>query len=139
MQAHTHPHIYIYIYIYDARPRESHKLSKYAAKALADRLELRVAVMESTGAFGPALQDLLQLLSDVGSHSADFLATLSQRAWSSNTFKRYWMQRIALAFWRGHTIMVAETRQQRLRSARESSRVFFSLPPSYSSFTSLST
>ena len=34
------------------------------------------------------------------------------------------------------------TRQQRLarlRSARESSRVFFSLPPSYSSFTSLST
>ena len=128
--------------LYAARQRESHKLGKYAAKALADRRELRVAVMESTGAFGPALQDLLQLLSDVGSHSADFLATSSQRAWSSNNFKRYWMQRIALAFWRGHTIMVAETRQQRLarlRSARESSRVFFSLPPSYSSFTSLST
>ena len=86
--------------LYAARRRESHKLSKYAAKALVDRRRLRVAVVESKGGF-----------------------------WSFSA--RYSPTSIRC----GHTIMLARTRQQhmeRLRSARESSCIFFSLPASFS-------
>jgi hypothetical protein len=108
--------------LYAATAREREKLAKYRALANAKQCKLFAAVMESTGAFGKGLQHLLTLAS--AAHDRHEFAAKQGLTWTSNSFKRFWTQRLAVAFWQGtHSMHLAQNqRRQELQAQRQPSR-----------------
>ena len=100
---------------------EQVKARKY--NSFAERMNhgLAVLAVETTGAFGEGLLKWLHQCSD--RHDVDnFQQSAESRSWSSDTFKRYWMQRLAIAYWRGAFQMV----RAQLKAGGEAVR---SVPP----------
>jgi hypothetical protein len=85
-----------------ARYAENAKRGKYA-EFLAKQTgkSFYVAAMETTGAFGGGLNQLLNITSAVADPILCHRHLTPQWNWTSNSFKRFWRQRLAIAFWSG--------------------------------------
>ena len=85
-----------------ARYKENVKKTKYAdLLAKQTGKSLYVAAMETTGAFGGGLNQLLNATSAIADPILCHRHLAPQWNWTSNSFKRYWRQRLAIAFWSG--------------------------------------
>ena len=114
-----------------AAARETEKLLKYKDFAAAQGRYLFTAVMETTGAFGVGLKNILSHLS-INISPAVFEETAHLRTWTCNSFKQYATQSLSVAFWQGVTQM-AKSRALGLaaRSAFQPSMVPRHVPRHY--------
>ena len=87
-----------------ANDAERGKLNKYSQLATDENKHLYLLAFEASGAFGHGVSFLLSSLAARADPLA-FEATSADRTWASHTWKQYWKQRIACAFWRGTAIM----------------------------------
>jgi hypothetical protein len=104
--------------------REDEKKAKYRALAAATMHTVFAAVVETTGAFGRGLQSILATAASCAD-KAVFSETAHLRTWSSKSFKQYWTQRLAVAFWQGSFQMSIAQRLRREQMAPGS------FPPGY--------
>ena len=88
-----------------ADAREEEKRRKYREMAVRNRYNILPAVMESTGAFGRSLQQILATTASAAKPE-QFANSEPHRTWASRSFPRYWSQRIAIAFWQGSFAML---------------------------------
>ena len=85
------------------------KVTKYGDKCSAIGARFVPAILETAGAFGPSLIALIEELARVYSHKHDrFPCSI----WSSNTFSRYWTQRIAVTLRHGAFVMADMLKQR---------------------------
>ena len=99
-----------------ASTREAFKIKKYTDLAREANFSIYTFVAESTGAFGKGIQQVLSL----GAANADITAyTLDTitRSRFPPSFKKFWSQRLAVAFWQGSLQM----QKARLRSITQPS------------------
>ena len=87
-----------------ASEAEKGKMRKYSQLATDENKYLYVLAFEASGAFGHGVSFLLSKLASRYDQMA-FDATSDDRTWASHSWKQYWTQRLACAFWRGSTIM----------------------------------
>ena len=80
--------------------REKTKISGYSALSRRLGWQVHPVVFESTGAFGPGLQQLLRTVT-ASADSIAFESTAGDRTWSTASFRRYWEQQLVVAFWFG--------------------------------------
>ena len=64
------------------------------------------AIFEATGAFGKGVHSIVRECSERTTPREFEEETAHLRTWASQKFNHYWKQRIACAFWRGHTEMI---------------------------------
>ena len=83
-----------------ATHREKTKVASYGALSRSLGWQVHPAVFESTGAFGPGLQQLLRTVS-ASADSAAFESTAGDRTWSTASFRKFWEQQLVVAFWFG--------------------------------------
>ena len=85
---------------------ETTKLRKYSRLAWNSNRHLFVAVMESaSGTFGKGLLHLVKAC-ELLLNKAVFEESEQDRTWASNTWSKYWRQRLSASFWRGTTQMI---------------------------------
>ena len=82
------------------------KLRKYSRLAWNSNRHLFVAVMESaSGTFGKGMLHLIKAC-ELLLNKAVFEESEQDRTWASNTWSKYWRQRLSASFWRGTTQMI---------------------------------
>jgi hypothetical protein len=85
---------------------EVSKLRKYSRSAWDSNRHLFVAVMESaSGTFGRGMLHLIKAC-ELLLNKAVFEESEQDRTWASDTWSKYWRQRLSAAFWRGTFQMV---------------------------------
>ena len=80
------------------KTRQREKEIRYNAHANSHERHLFVPVIETTGAFSPAVDVLLSACAANLDHAA-FECDADKRTWLSDSFKRFWTQAISASFW----------------------------------------
>ena len=99
-----------------ASAREALKINKYKELARENNFNIYTFVAESTGAFGKGIQQVLSIGAANADTTAYTLDTISRTRFPPS-FKKFWSQRLAIAFWQGSLQM----QKARLRSITQSS------------------
>jgi hypothetical protein len=86
------------------KARDGQKRAKYNTLALNNNCLLYTATQEATGRMSLGYRRLLKACEENHDHEA-FERTAIERTWASATFRQYYMQRIAIAFWTGSLAM----------------------------------
>lgn len=98
--------------------REAEKRGKYAHLLRQSGYAIFPVVLESTGAFGPGLQQVLDICAAKVTQ-VWYAQTALDRTWASRTSSQYWTQRIAVSFWRGAFQMHRVVQEARRRADSE--------------------
>ena len=99
-----------------ASAREAFKIRKYKELAREANFSIYTFIAESTGAFGKGIQQVLSIGSASADTSVFSLDTISLSRFPPS-FKKFWAQRFAVAFWQGSFQM----QKARLRSITQPS------------------
>ena len=99
-----------------ASAREALKINKYKELARESNFSIYTFVAESTGAFGKGIQQVLSIGAANADTTAFSLDTISRTRFPPS-FKKFWSQRLAVAFWQGSVQM----QKSRLRSITQPS------------------
>ena len=102
------------------------KANKYTALALHNNHTVLPATLETTGRMSKGFRKVFQICEERHDREA-FERTATQRTWASATFRQYYMQRVAIAFWSGSLAM--QQRRERLNAHRARTTSSFLPPP----------